>query len=163
MTKPVDEREKAEAMNARRSEWASRSLDFFCKKSRTDYADAVCDFLCDLMHFCDRSSFMFIEELRKALYHYEAETLVVLQEEGLRAKPEITYYCPRGCNVFASRFGPDECGGCGTLMTEDSTQYDEVHERIESESMRAYLRSEFPKATEEELDEIMEFEEEESF
>jgi hypothetical protein len=47
-----------------------------------------------------------------------------------------TYYCPRGCNVFDidSKEAP-ECGACGSLMTMDSTAFDDAHEQRELEGI----------------------------
>jgi hypothetical protein len=52
-----------------------------------------------------------------------------------------TYYCPKGHNVFetASEDKP-ECAQCGSVMTTDSTRYDDVHERIEEEGIAGVER-----------------------
>src|SRR5947209_6256825 len=48
---------------------------------------------------------------------------------------ELTYFCPRGCNVFTTTIVDPECAGCGSVMTTDSTSFDNVHERIELEEI----------------------------
>ena len=63
-----------EGMNDDRAEWAATSLRFFQCQTGTDWDTAPTDFLCDLMHFCDRNGFDFERELEKAKFHYEAET-----------------------------------------------------------------------------------------
>ena len=40
----------------------------------SDYEAALCDLLCDLMHWCDRNEFDFDDELSRARRHYDAET-----------------------------------------------------------------------------------------
>jgi len=64
-----------EGMNNDRAEWAACAIRHFQCQTGTDWTDAVCDLLCDLMHFCDREGFDFREELDRAQMHYEAETV----------------------------------------------------------------------------------------
>jgi len=63
-----------EGMNNDRAEWAACCIRHFQCQTGTDWEDAVCDLLGDLMHFCDREGFDFRHELNRARTHYEAET-----------------------------------------------------------------------------------------
>ena len=63
-----------ENMNDDRAEWAAASLRHFQCTTGTDYDDALCDLLCDLMHWCDRHEFEFESALSRARNHYAAET-----------------------------------------------------------------------------------------
>jgi hypothetical protein len=41
----------------------------------------------------------------------------------------VFYYCPGGCQKCVGEWRLDlVCGVCGSVMTEDSTSYDAVHE-----------------------------------
>ena len=63
--------------NKDRAGWAEIAVDEFQTVTRTDNEDAVCDLLCNLMHFCDLHGDAyrgFDEGLRRARAHYEAET-----------------------------------------------------------------------------------------
>ena len=64
-----------EGMNDRRAEWAGRAIASFRSATGADEEDAVCDFLSDLMHWCDRHNQDFGHELEKARHYYDAETL----------------------------------------------------------------------------------------
>jgi len=64
-----------EAMNGKRAEWAACALASFRSATGSDEADAVCDLLCDLMHWCDRHGQEFSHELARAQDHYQAETI----------------------------------------------------------------------------------------
>ncbi len=64
-----------ERMNGRRSAWAARAVAAFMDETGTDEADAVCDLLADMMHWCDRHGYDFARELARANDHYAAETL----------------------------------------------------------------------------------------
>jgi hypothetical protein len=63
-----------ERMNGDRAEWAAAALRHFQCATGTDYEDASCDLICDLMHWCDRNGFDFESTFRRARMHYEAET-----------------------------------------------------------------------------------------
>jgi len=47
----------------------------------------------------------------------------------------LTWYCPNGCNVFDSdKYAIDdrpECANCGSLMTNDSSSFDNALDIIE--------------------------------
>jgi hypothetical protein len=62
--------------NDRRADWAEAAIVRFCDATGTDLAlaDAVCDLVADLMHWCDRNGQEFDRELARARYHYDAET-----------------------------------------------------------------------------------------
>ena len=66
-----------EGMNDDRGEWAAAALRHFQCTTGSDYDDAPCDLICDLMHWCDRNGFDFDDALRTARMHYEAETTAV--------------------------------------------------------------------------------------
>ena len=63
-----------EGMNDERAEWAASCIRHFQCLTGADWDDAVSDLIGDLMHFCDRESFDFTNELERARAHYEAET-----------------------------------------------------------------------------------------
>jgi hypothetical protein len=52
-----------------------------------------------------------------------------------RAFNKATYFCPRGCNVVDDH-EPPECGACGSVMTDDPSSFDDVHEAIEERGIR---------------------------
>ncbi len=60
--------------NDNRALWAENALRAFRKITGTEQEDAVCDLLCDLMHFCDRSTQTFQSQIERAQEHYTAET-----------------------------------------------------------------------------------------
>ena len=60
--------------NDNRAEWARAALHEFRRITGTDEDDALCDLLCDLMHWCDRNGADFHKELRRAKWHYAEET-----------------------------------------------------------------------------------------
>ena len=64
-----------EGMNDKRSAWAAGAVAAFMDATGTDEADAVCDLVADLMHWCDRHGYDFARELARANDHYAAETL----------------------------------------------------------------------------------------
>ena len=70
-----------EGKNGDRAEWAGRAISAFQIQTGTDFDDALKDLLCDLMHWCDRTTFEdgetridFDAALATARMHYEAET-----------------------------------------------------------------------------------------
>ena len=63
-----------DGLNSTRAKWANDALDCFMSVTNTGEEDVVCDFLCDLMHWCDRNNNDFDKELARAAHHYEAET-----------------------------------------------------------------------------------------
>jgi hypothetical protein len=63
-----------DGMNDRRAQWAGHAIAAFRDATGTDEADAVCDLLADLMHWCDRHGQEFRRELDRANHHYVAET-----------------------------------------------------------------------------------------
>lgn len=60
--------------NDNRALWAEKAIFTFRRITNTEPEDAVCDLLCDLMHFCDRDGQTFSRELARAQEHYTAET-----------------------------------------------------------------------------------------
>ncbi len=60
-------------LNACRAQWAAVALAAFRRQTGADAEDALSDLLADLMHWCDRSGLSFVDELRRALGHYEEE------------------------------------------------------------------------------------------
>jgi hypothetical protein len=64
-----------ENMNDDRAAWAACALRQFQRETGTDDEDALCDLLCDLMHWSDRNDSDFEAELERARMHYEAETV----------------------------------------------------------------------------------------
>lgn len=64
-----------DGMNAMRAAAAEKSLMLFVVNTGTDWADAMVDLLCDLMHLADRDPELdFAADLERARYHYEVET-----------------------------------------------------------------------------------------
>jgi hypothetical protein len=70
-----------EGMNDNRADWAGHAISAFQIQTGTDFDDALKDLLCDLMHWCDRTTFEdgetkidFDAALASARMHYEAET-----------------------------------------------------------------------------------------
>jgi hypothetical protein len=72
MSKPLPP--DPDGMAAARTRFAQGALWAFQKQTHTDDEDAVCDLLCDLMHWCDYNDTDFADQYRRASYHYEAET-----------------------------------------------------------------------------------------
>ena len=60
--------------NDDRALWAAAALATFMDATGAHHEDAVCDLLADLMHFCDRYEGNFRAALKRARYHYRAET-----------------------------------------------------------------------------------------
>jgi hypothetical protein len=63
-----------DGQNNDRALWADHALRAFMAETGTDYEDALCDLLCDLMHLSDRAPFDFDAALVRARDHYLAET-----------------------------------------------------------------------------------------
>jgi hypothetical protein len=63
-----------EKMNDNRAEWGASCIRHFQCTTGADYDDALCDLLCDLMHWADRNELEFDGQLSRARMHYEAET-----------------------------------------------------------------------------------------
>lgn len=63
-----------DGQNNERALWADHALRAFMAETGTDYEDALCDLLCDLMHLSDRTPFDFEAALQHARDHYLAET-----------------------------------------------------------------------------------------
>lgn len=61
-------------INEDRAEWAGAALRHFQGTTGSDFEDALCDLLCDLIHWSDRNALDFDSELSRARQHYEAET-----------------------------------------------------------------------------------------
>lgn len=71
MTLPPD----PEGMNDKRAAWGGEAIVRFIKTTGTDLEDSLCDLLCDLMHWADRTEEVDFEaDLERARYHYDAET-----------------------------------------------------------------------------------------
>ena len=55
---------------------------------------------------------------------------------------EYTWYCNRGCNVFTSSVydqeDPPECGACGSRMSTEPDEYDDMHEQIEANQIARF-------------------------
>jgi hypothetical protein len=66
--------------NADRAAWANAAMDLFRQLTGCDEEDALCDLLCDLMHWSLQQDFDFTAALDRARHHYDAELL----EELLR-------------------------------------------------------------------------------
>lgn len=70
-----------EGMNNERSRWAQSAIQAFQIATDTDFDDVLGDLLCDLMHWCDRTTICdgetrieFNKMLSRARMNYEAET-----------------------------------------------------------------------------------------
>jgi hypothetical protein len=63
-----------DGQNNERATWAKAALLAFMAQTGTDYEDALCDLLCDLMHLSDREPFDFETALEHARDYYLAET-----------------------------------------------------------------------------------------
>lgn len=62
-------------MKDERSKWAGSALSLFSVETGSDLPeDAPADFLCDVMHWCDRHDMSFRNELDHAYRHYRDET-----------------------------------------------------------------------------------------
>jgi hypothetical protein len=62
-----------DGMNQQRAAWAAEALNVFRDEDGTA-EDALCDLLCDLMHWCDRNGVQFGEQLQRGMGHYREET-----------------------------------------------------------------------------------------
>lgn len=96
-----------EGRNHDRAAWAACAVQRFQRETGTDSADAVCDLLADLRHFCDREGFDFHHELERGQMHYEAETT---QGETTVGNTNVLedFKCP-------------QCGSYGNFQIEVST------------------------------------------
>jgi hypothetical protein len=78
-------------MNRRRAKWADLCIEKFKQETGADHQDALCDLLCDLMHWSDRNyeqPQQFDTELIRAAHHYAAETRPErTRKENKHAKP----------------------------------------------------------------------------
>lgn len=74
-----------ELQNASPARWAAATLEEFRRHTGTDFEDAVCDLLANLMHWCDRFGQDFNAELRRARNHYDAETATTVSNTGALA------------------------------------------------------------------------------
>jgi len=63
-----------EGLNNDRAQWAAAALRWFQRETGTDDDTALCDLLCDLMHWCDRNNSDFDGALSTARMRYRAET-----------------------------------------------------------------------------------------
>lgn len=63
-----------EKQNDDRAKWAGIALAQFQSETGTEDADALCDLLCNLMHWADRHNEDFDAELTRARNHYDVET-----------------------------------------------------------------------------------------
>ena len=52
---------------------------------------------------------------------------------------ELTYYCPRGCNVFTTAQISPECAACGSTMTTDHRSFERVRESIEEQRIQTIV------------------------
>jgi hypothetical protein len=68
--------------NLDRAAWAEEALLAFRRRTGADYEDALCDLLCDLMHWADEHQFDYDAALDRARDHHEAET-----QEAEEAQP----------------------------------------------------------------------------
>jgi hypothetical protein len=59
--------------NADRAELAAAALRHFERTTGTDHEDALCDLLCDLIHWASVNNFDFDVALCRARGHYQAE------------------------------------------------------------------------------------------
>jgi hypothetical protein len=69
-----------EGLNDNRVHWAAAAFQCFQDETGAD-DEALGDLLCDLMHWCDRSSSDFEAALSTARMHYDAETAPEPTEE----------------------------------------------------------------------------------
>ena len=53
---------------------------------------------------------------------------------------KMTYYCPRGCNVFETEIEDPECAACGWIMITDPGPFEEAHEQRELERSAEWER-----------------------
>jgi len=60
--------------NIYRANLAIRAVDRFAQETNTDDEDALCDLLCNLLHYANCYEINFATELRKACNHFAAET-----------------------------------------------------------------------------------------
>lgn len=78
-----------EGQNDDRAGWADEGLRKFQRETGTEDDDLVCDFLGDLMHWCDRNGADFEHELHRAHEHYAAETIAEVFTCAGCGRPEI--------------------------------------------------------------------------
>lgn len=104
--------------NDRRSDAARSALFMFSKETGSDFGDAVCDLLGDLMHFCDRHGFDFDNELRKARGHYAEETM---RSDDSPEQPD-TENCS-DCDAPVDREAPYFATPCGTFCEACMTKH----------------------------------------
>ena len=63
-----------DGLNEQRADWARDAIERFVDRTGTDKEDALCDLLCDLLHYADQYGYDFANELRRACDHFVAET-----------------------------------------------------------------------------------------
>lgn len=59
--------------NTDRVAWAEAALQAFIQQTGCDRADAVCDLVCNLKHWCDANNFDRTSEFARGEMHYDAE------------------------------------------------------------------------------------------
>jgi hypothetical protein len=91
-----------EGMNDDRAKWAAAALRQFQSATGTDLEDALADLLGDLMHWCDRNAVIFEDELSRARFHYQAETL----SEDPEPIPSAAEIDPSGTPITAEPPNP---------------------------------------------------------
>jgi hypothetical protein len=60
--------------NAERVASADAALKAYISRTYCDCEECIAYLLCDLMHWADKGRFSFANELRRAHFHYAAET-----------------------------------------------------------------------------------------
>lgn len=63
-----------DGMNDRRAAWGENAIGSIMADTGTDQEDALADLLGDLMHYAHQNGEDFAAALRRACYHFEAET-----------------------------------------------------------------------------------------
>lgn len=57
-----------------RRRWADKAVKAFQAETGTEDGNAICDLVCDLMHLADGKRYSALEQVRRGIYHWYAET-----------------------------------------------------------------------------------------
>jgi hypothetical protein len=97
-----------ENMNDNRKEFAEQAIQAFIAATRSDREDALCDLLCDLMHWADREPETdFDHQLDRARNHYAEETMGSDDTEEDPGNEDADEECSGGCGRPAEECASD--------------------------------------------------------
>jgi hypothetical protein len=78
----------SDVTNAKRASWANAAVYLFRQLTGSDREDALCDLLCDLMHWSGREGYDFNAQLSRATHHFHQERDEEVISAVLAAAPD---------------------------------------------------------------------------